>query len=157
MQKSSKKKEELNWLVNDLRTNCKSTKKTVVYCRNIVSCADLYENICNEIRQGSDLEIRMVAMYQRSTADANKTYLLSKFPCYDTNLRVIFPTIGFGMGVDIPDIERLIHWGAPRGLEQYSQEVEELVETVEYRYLAYIIQVIRFPKFDAKNQYGTSV
>ncbi|CAC5390583.1 unnamed protein product [Mytilus coruscus] len=87
-----------------------------------MSCADLYEHFCNEIEQGSDLEKRMVAMFHRSTADTNKTHVLSQFPCYDTSLRVIFATIAFGMGVDIPDIERVIHWGAPRGLEQYSQE-----------------------------------
>ncbi|XP_063444125.1 recQ-like DNA helicase BLM [Mytilus trossulus] len=122
MQKSNKKKEELNWLLNDLKTNGKSSKKTIVYCRNIMSCADLYEHFCNEIEQGNDLEKRMVAMFHRSTADTNKTHVLSQFPSYDTNLRVIFATIAFGMGVDIPDIERVIHWGAPRGLEQYSQE-----------------------------------
>ncbi|CAC5395152.1 unnamed protein product [Mytilus coruscus] len=31
-----------------------------------------------------------------------KTHVLSQFPSFDTNLRVIFATIASGMGVDIP-------------------------------------------------------
>ena len=26
------------------------------------------------------------------------------------------------MGVDIPDVEQVVHWGAPRGLEQFVQK-----------------------------------
>ena len=28
-----------------------------------------------------------------------------------------FLLVAFGMGVDIPDVEQVVHWGAPRGLE----------------------------------------
>ncbi|XP_014674871.1 PREDICTED: ATP-dependent DNA helicase Q-like 3 [Priapulus caudatus] len=35
---------------------------------------------------------------------------------------VVFATIAFGMGVNIPDVDIVVHWGAPRGIEQFTQE-----------------------------------
>lgn len=41
--KSKKNLQQLQWLVNDVLAYRNKTKKTVVYCRNIASCANLYE------------------------------------------------------------------------------------------------------------------
>ncbi|CAG2241206.1 unnamed protein product [Mytilus edulis] len=61
-------------------------------------------------------------MFHRSTAEANKVHVMSEFPKLDSKVRVVFATIAFGMGVDIADVEQIIHWGAPRGVEQFTQE-----------------------------------
>jgi superfamily II DNA helicase RecQ len=36
---------------------------------------------------------------------------------------VVVATVAFGMGVDKPDIRRIIHYGAPHTLEEYVQQV----------------------------------
>ena len=36
---------------------------------------------------------------------------------------VVFATIAFGIGVNIPSIRQVIHIGAPRTLESYYQEI----------------------------------
>ncbi|CAC5365389.1 unnamed protein product [Mytilus coruscus] len=69
-----------------------------------------------------DVHSRRIAMFHRSTAEANKVHVMSEFPKLDSKVRVVFATIAFGMGVDIADVEQIIHWGVPRGLEQFTQE-----------------------------------
>lgn len=39
------------------------------------------------------------------------------------NIRVVFATGAFGMGIDIPDIRGVIHYLLPESIEQYHQEV----------------------------------
>ncbi|XP_052058943.1 uncharacterized protein LOC127699228 [Mytilus californianus] len=113
---------ELQWLLDDIVKNKFNAKKTVVYCRNIATCANLYEHFSMNINQCDNITERLVAMYHRSTAKLNKDHVLEEFPKNNSKLRLVFATVAFGMGVDIPDIDYVVHWGAPRGLEQFAQE-----------------------------------
>ena len=37
-------------------------------------------------------------------------------------LRVVIATIAFGMGLDCPNVRRIIHWGPSNDVEAYIQE-----------------------------------
>ena len=48
---------------------------------------------------------------------------MSLFSTKQSTLRVVIATAAYGMGIDIPDIEQIIHWGPPNDIEQYVQEI----------------------------------
>ena len=51
-----------------------------------------------------------------------KEKVLTSFCIQGGTLRVVLATTAFGMGINCPDIKRVIHWGPPSTLEQYAQE-----------------------------------
>ena len=48
--------------------------------------------------------------------------LMSSISQTDGALRVVFATISLGMGVDFKSLHYIIHYGAPRSVEDYIQE-----------------------------------
>ena len=53
--------------------------------------------------------------------------------------RVLFVTVAFGIGVDVPNIRRVIHIGVPKTMEEYFQETgragrdgKEVIATLFY-------------------------
>ena len=39
-----------------------------------------------------------------------------------STLRLIIATSAFGLGIDIPDVRQVIHWGLTSTVEEYVQE-----------------------------------
>jgi len=62
-------------------------------------------------------------MYTRATTDMMKNKIMASFMQERSTLRVVIATTSFSMGIDIPDIHLIIHWGPPTDIEQYVQEI----------------------------------
>ena len=54
--------------------------------------------------------------------ERSKNQILKKFKFIHSNCRVIIATVAFSLGIDIPDIQYVLHWG-PSNLITYWQEV----------------------------------
>ena len=62
-------------------------------------------------------------MFHKSIDHVTSQKILDTFKNRDSQLRVLFSTIAFGMGIQIPDVTVVIHWGVPNSILSYWQEV----------------------------------
>ena len=60
-------------------------------------------------------------MFSACTCKDVKDAILSRYSS-DPSFRVISATIAFGMGLDCPNVRRIIRWGPTTALESYIQE-----------------------------------
>ena len=61
-------------------------------------------------------------MFHSCTEPCIKDTIIKSFSMLG-HLRVVIATIAFGMGVDIPDIRNIVHFGACEDIETYVQAV----------------------------------
>ena len=104
--------------------------KTIIYVRTYRSCIDVYMAIKGKLGVGfteppgyPNLSgYRIIDMFTRVLTTPKKEELMASFSVNGGTLRIVIATTAFGMGVDIPDIRQIIHWGLPATLEEYIQE-----------------------------------
>ena len=66
---------------------------------------------------------RFAEIYTRASTTGMKERIIEALQKESSSLRVVFATIAFGMGLDIPDIEQVVHVGPSTDLEDYAQEI----------------------------------
>ena len=103
--------------------------RTIIYCRRFSDCANLYSLFEKEL--GVDFteppgypdvpDARYVDMFMSCTDPIVKESILSRFTT-KSNLRIIIGTVAFGMGIDCPNVRKVIHYGPPSDIESYVQE-----------------------------------
>lgn len=104
--------------------------KTIIFVRSYTDCSDLYltiekklgKNVFEPQESPALSQFRMVDMYTRVSTARKKECIIAQFSKVNSVLRVVIATTSFGMGIDSPNIRKIIHWGVPENLEQYAQE-----------------------------------
>ena len=104
--------------------------RVIVYCRSLDSCADLYAHFHHELGDDSYYPIgaphfsdyRLFGMYHSNTPDYNKDVILKSMNQSDGTVRIVFATVALGMGVNLCDVNTVIHYGAPHSIDDYFQE-----------------------------------
>ena len=106
------------------------TPKTVIFCRSLQHCADMFammkrmlgSNITEPPGTEADLQVRLIDVFTSVSTTEMREMVLKVFRNCSTKLRILIATTAFGLGVDCPDVERIINWGAPNTLEELVQE-----------------------------------
>ena len=68
---------------------------------------------------------RLFNQYHRPTPDTQNhpsSIILNDMKKVGGVMRVVLATVALGLGVDFPDVDRVIHYGCPETLEQLYQE-----------------------------------
>jgi superfamily II DNA or RNA helicase len=110
-------------IIQHLKEKEITADKVLIFCRNVKTVGLLYAHFINALSEiTKDPLNRIVAMFHRSTAQANKDHVLNMFPKENSKIRLLIATVAFGMGINIPDIRVVINYGAPSTIEAFSQE-----------------------------------
>ena len=104
--------------------------KTVLFCRSLQHCANLFatikrllgKNITEPPETSPHLSNCLVSVFTSVSTTLMRELLLQEFSIPSTKLRLLIATTAFGLGVDCPDIECIINWGSPSTLEELVQE-----------------------------------
>ena len=117
-------------LLEEIRCKRTTMDRTIIFCRSYDSCTYMYHFFRSRLgREMSEpqgylnyCELRLVDMFTACTHPDVKNILHKQFRNPTSCLRVVIVTIAFGMGIDCPNVRRVIHWGSPQDIESYMQE-----------------------------------
>ncbi len=87
--------------------------KTIVYCKTQKDT----EKISNALSHWGYVS----GYYHAGLSRENRDSVQNKFTL--GKIEVLAATVAFGMGIDISDIETIIHYGIPKDMESYCQEI----------------------------------
>ena len=118
-------------LSKELKSLKSKYPKTILFCHTYQDCSKFYMYINHFLKSHktnppglpNEVEYRLITMYTRASTGQFKEAVTSLFSERSSTLRVIIATAAFGMGIDYPDIDQIIHWGSPSTVEQYAQEI----------------------------------
>ena len=116
-----------DWMIKMLKSDKEQSPKCIIYCRNIPVVGRVYDMIMREMgKEGyigdESFHNCLVAMFHRSSIQRNKEHVLKNFPKNNSITRIVVATSAFGMGINIPDVRYVLHWGTPRTMESFFQE-----------------------------------
>lgn len=118
----------LDWLIQHIKENGKESKKTIIYCRSIDTVSDIFLTFksClgpNAFSEGLvDADHLLIEMFHKSTHQDSKTRIISEFKRENSTIRCVIATVALGMGLDIKDIDLIVHIGCPKSILSYWQE-----------------------------------
>lgn len=92
-------------------------------CRSMQQVQTQYFKLITGARTDGREVSKHVEQFCGILDEDTKKAITSEFAAPHSTIRVLVSTVAFGMGVDIPDIRRVVHWGAPSDTLSYWQEV----------------------------------
>ena len=66
---------------------------------------------------------KMISMYHSEVTDERQLEILKEFTKSNSKIRCLIVSSAFGMGVNIPDISLVFHWGEPESVLAYWQQI----------------------------------
>ena len=116
-------------ILENLKTERVKFARTIIYCRRMEDCANLYLFFQNGLGpdftepSGSPLlsQFRLVDMFTSCTETSVKNQIIKSFSTQSC-LRIVCATVAFGMVVNCPDVRVIIHLSPPDDIDSYIQE-----------------------------------
>ena len=100
---------------NDVRVTA-SKQSTIVYAPTRSQVDEVAMYLQANVKNSVKIEAYHAGLSNAERATAHTNFLTGKSS-------VVVATVAFGMGIDKPDIRRIIHYGSPKTLEEYYQQI----------------------------------
>ena len=151
---------KLQWLLAEVKQKGTNCPKTLIYCPSINKVAKLHEWFMGSLsghawddRFGERVfSSRLVCQFHKSVGPELESLIMDTFHKEDSTLRILISTVAFGMGINIPDIHYVIHWGLSQSVSHYWQEVGRCARKIPSG------KAILFPvRIEADNEVGKIV
>jgi superfamily II DNA helicase RecQ len=116
------------WLRNAIVTQRDMMKKTIVFFHRVAKQTLVYEILDDDLKGLGHIgdpphndETHLFEVYHMKTDDSVKESILSHFS-KDGHMRCVLASSSFSMGLNIPDIQHVIHFGPAMDLDDFIQE-----------------------------------
>ena len=117
-------------IIDTLQAKLVDTPRVIVYCQSLNTCSDLFAHFLYHLGRASYYppgaaevsDNRLFGMHHSCAPQYNKDIILQSLRDPNGVVRVVFATVALGMGIDLQDVNTIVHYGAPRSLEDYFQE-----------------------------------
>ena len=102
-------------LIQEIKDRWTNISRTIIFCRSYTSCTSIYFSFKSFLGKGisegypNHAELRIVDIFTVCTHPTVKNIILRQFQQPNSSLRVIVATVAFGMGLDCPNVRRIIH------------------------------------------------
>ncbi len=111
-----------DWLVKKLATRKFLCERTLIFCQSHRNVRDLYGIFIDHLKADFDRNNLPFNMFHGASEEEVKNAITKSFADPKGELRVLFATIAFGMGVDCKNLYEVVHLGPPKGLDDLCQE-----------------------------------
>lgn len=111
---------QLKCFLEELKEKKEKFPQTIIYCRSIAVCGELFSLFRQDLEGVAN---SMFAMYHSKTPPQIQEKVLASLTDIDGLIRCVFATNALGLGVNFPNIRRVVHYGIPRDMEEYVQEI----------------------------------
>ena len=120
----------------------------LIYCQTLNMCSLLFalfqEKLCDQSYYPADTldkvcKNHLFGMYHAGTPDSNKKDILQNLSDSYGIVCIIFSTNALGMGVNLAGVNTIVHYGAPRSMEDYLQECGRVGRAEEQTCFYYLL------------------
>jgi len=116
-QRSYNEEEDLAWVVDGLRAQGSDFPKTVIFAQSIRQVGSIYMSVMSRLGPKAYVDgqkgprTRLVSMFHGEVGDSLHQYTMDEFSKHQSVIRLLISTVAFGLGVEVPDIRHVVHWG----------------------------------------------
>ncbi|KXJ11319.1 Werner syndrome ATP-dependent helicase [Exaiptasia diaphana] len=119
-----------SWIINSLRETKEKSPKCIIYCKRQVDCGYLYRHFMQELGENAyvtntshESKNSLIGMYHSKTLQKQKDRVINDALDEDGICRVVLATTALGMGINIPNVRYVIHYGPPKEMDYFAQEI----------------------------------